>query len=125
MVFIFGGAYQGKTDYALQTYENAETVFVCKEDMGDVDFSCDIISCYHLFVLKQLKAGIDPCAYIEAHLAELKGKIIICDDISCGVVPMDKKMRQWREALGRAMGLITRHAEEVVRVFCGIGMKLK
>jgi len=125
MKFIFGGAYQGKTEYALKSDKTAKSVFVCAEETADIDFSCDVISAYHLFVLNQIRAGIDPIAYIEAHSGDFMGKIIICDDVSCGVVPMDRELRKWREALGRCMGLFTRQADEVIRVFCGIGMKLK
>ena len=51
--------------------------------------------------------------------------ILICDDISCGVVPMDKEVRAWREATGRAINALAAQADRVVRVFCGLPMVLK
>jgi len=125
MILIFGGAYQGKLAYAQQAYGPGQTVFVCEDDMAEPDFNSAILSSYHLLVLGQLRKGIDPCAYIEAHWNQLQEKIILCDDISCGVVPMDAEMRRWREAVGRCMGMFSRQAESVIRVFCGIGMRLK
>ena len=108
MTLVFGGAYQGKRAYPKMEY-GAEALL---ED-------------YHLLVRDQIQQGIDPCDYLETHWDDLKDKVIICDDISCGVVPMDPLQRRWREELGRCMGMLSHKAETVVRVFCGIGMKLK
>jgi adenosyl cobinamide kinase/adenosyl cobinamide phosphate guanylyltransferase len=125
MILIFGGAYQGKLDYAQEVFGPGLTVSVCAEDVAEPDLNGAILSCYHLLVLAQLRKGIDPQAYIQAHEAVLREKIILCEDISCGVVPVDAEMRRWREAVGRCMGMLSRQAESVIRVFCGIGMKLK
>ena len=125
MILIFGGAYQGKLTYARQTYGLEVTVSLCQEDEAEPDYSGIILSSYHLLVLAQLRKGIDPCAYLEAHMEKLREKIILCDDISCGVVPIDAETRRWREAVGRCMGILSRQADTVIRVFCGIGMKLK
>lgn len=125
MILVFGGAYQGKLNYAKQSYDPEKTVFLCREDTAELDFSHEVFSCYHLLVLAQLRKGIDPCAYLDAHWDDLRGKIILCDDISCGVVPMGAEERRWREAVGRCMGMLSEKAERVIRVFCGIGMRLK
>lgn len=125
MILIFGGAHQGKLDYAQQTYGPGLTVSACRKDEAEPDFGGVILSAYHLLILAQLRKGIDPCAYLGAHWADFREKIILCDDISCGVVPIDTEARQWREAVGRCMGMLTRRADAVIRVFCGIGMRLK
>jgi len=125
MTLIFGGAYQGKLAYAKQVFGSEAKISRCSEDEETLDFSGTIITGYHLLVLAQLRNGIDPCAYLEAHWDDLREKVILSDDISCGVVPIDAEMRQWREALGRCLGMLSRKADSVIRVFCGIGMKLK
>ena len=51
--------------------------------------------------------------------------VVICNDISCGVVPDDPVLRKWREATGRAMAELAGASEEVVRLFCGIATTLK
>ena len=51
--------------------------------------------------------------------------VVICEDIFCGVVPVDPEMRAWREATGRMMNELCRHADRVVRLFCGIPQVLK
>jgi adenosyl cobinamide kinase/adenosyl cobinamide phosphate guanylyltransferase len=38
---------------------------------------------------------------------------------------VDPEMRAWREATGRMMNELCRHADRVVRLFCGIPQVLK
>ena len=54
-----------------------------------------------------------------------KDKIIICDDISEGIVPLKKEDRLWREVTGKLLQEISKEANEVYRVFCGIPMEIK
>lgn len=124
MVLIIGGAYQGKLDYALANYGNS-SIYQCSDSSLNFDFSKDIIYSFHLLILAQIRAGVDTIPYIESHFDALKSKIIISDDISCGIVPLGLENRRWREITGRSLALIARHADEVVRVFCGIGTRIK
>ena len=52
-------------------------------------------------------------------------KILICEDISCGVVPMDAEAREWREAVGRMNAALAAQADTVTRIFCGLPLELK
>ncbi len=125
MKLIFGGAYQGKLDYALKHFDADASVYQCADTELEIDFSKTIVNSLHRLVLAQLRNGIDPCRYIEEHLDRLQSTIVICDDISCGVVPMDAEMRAWREAVGRVLMTLAKHSEKVVRVFCGLGTQMK
>ena len=51
--------------------------------------------------------------------------IVICNDISCGVVPYDAIQRKCREAVGRSLAELSRRSDEVIRLFCGIPSKIK
>lgn len=104
MKLVIGGAYQGKTEYARKHYAGME-----------------IATNFHLTILEMVKNGIDT----TLNLSEYANKVIICDDISCGVVPIDPIMRRWREELGRVLAILARESDEVVRLFCGIPTKLK
>lgn len=115
MILITGGAYQGKTDYA-------------KENYGITDAEiCDLTQgfdpqkrCYtHLeqYVLSCMRAGTE--------ISFPQDCIVICDDISCGVVPMDAEIRAWREQTGRTLNALAAQAERVVRIFCGLELILK
>ena len=124
MILIIGGAYQGKLEYVSENYPG-KSVFQCDAENTEIDFSADVINSLHLLLLAQIKAGMDCVDCLNKTLPKLKDKIIICDDITCGVVPVDGETRQWREAVGRCMTLISKNADEVIRVFCGIGTKIK
>jgi len=124
MILVIGGAYQGKLDYILENYPG-KTVFQCDAQNPDIDLSAGILNSLHLMVLGQIRANIDTMAYLQERLSELKNKVVICDDISCGVVPVDPETRRWRETTGRCLALLSKNADEVVRVFCGIGSRIK
>ena len=126
MVYIIGGSYQGKREYAQETFKLSESdVFVCTEEIAEIDFSKRIIANIERFALGCVKRGEEPREYWEAHLDLLQDSILISDDISCGVVPMDATIRAWREATGRANNYLAREADQVIRVFCGIGQVIK
>ncbi len=108
MKLIIGGAYQGKKQYAKEHFPQL-----------------DVVEDFHLIVLEQVKSGIDAVSHFKANISSYADKVIICDDISCGVVPIDFTMRKWREDLGHTLAVVSKESDEVVRVFCGIGTRLK
>ena len=123
MIFVFGGAYQGKTDYALQEF-GAETVCDISE-AGEPDFSKDIVTGIEGFVLRCIEQGIEPSEYFASQQGEWKDSILIVTDVSQGVVPIDSRVRAAREANGRLMIYLAKEADQVHRVFCGIGKRIK
>ena len=102
MVLLIGGAYQGKTAYAQKKY-----------------------SLRHLerFALACVRTGKEPADVLGG--LDLSEKILICEDISCGVVPMDAEAREWREAVGRMNAALAAQADTVTRIFCGLPLELK
>lgn len=122
MVLIFGGKYQGKVDYALGKYNLTEgDVFRCTDT--DVDYSKKIIADLQEYIWQCTLKGIE--AKEELDWERLEDKILICDDVSQGLVPMDKDEREFREMVGRTLTFGGRRAKEVIRVFCGLGNKVK
>ena len=63
--------------------------------------------------------------YDEPNGNLLADKIWIADDISQGVVPIEADRRAWREAVGRTLLWLGKESDEVHRVFCGLGQRLK
>ena len=51
--------------------------------------------------------------------------VIVSNELGCGVVPVDKEDRIWREPVGRLCTSLAARAAEVEKVMCGIGMNLK
>ncbi|MCL1996135.1 MAG: bifunctional adenosylcobinamide kinase/adenosylcobinamide-phosphate guanylyltransferase [Defluviitaleaceae bacterium] len=108
MILIFGGAYQGKTAYA-------------REHFGDKT----IVNNFERIVLDWIKAGECLENNLQHFIEKNSSSVIVCTDISCGVVPIDPTMRKWRECVGRAMVLLTQKSNKVIRIYCGIPTTLK
>ena len=125
MVLIFGGAYQGKLEYALDNFNMTEKdVFHCKEETV-LDLSFKVISNLENFVMGCVKEGKEAKDLLLEYGEALEDKIIIVTDISQGIVPMDPVQRNWREMVGRTMLYLGGRAEKVIRVFCGLGQEIK
>lgn len=126
MHLIIGGAYQGKLAYARQVYGLTDgDVFFCDENSPAIDFSRAAIARLEAFVLASEAQGLDACAYFDARRALWLEKVILCEDIFCGVVPMDPLLRAWRESTGRLVNLLSAEALRVTRMFCGLPQALK
>ena len=125
MILIFGGAYQGKLEYALDNFNMTEKdVFHCKEETV-LDLSFKVISNLENFVMGCVKEGKEAKDLLLEYGEALEDKIIIVTDISQGIVPMDPVQRNWREMVGRTMLYLGGRAEKVIRVFCGLGQEIK
>lgn len=122
---IIGGAYQGKLEYAKERFSLGENdIFTCTETALP-DFSKRCLYGLQEFTLYCIKNNLDAVAYLKQHLAEIQNSVLICEDISCGVVPISAEMRAWREATGRLCIYLSKQAETVTRVFCGLPQVLK
>lgn len=132
MILIFGGAFQGKLEYAKNNYD-IETIHDCgagispeADEVGsEPDFSKDAVCALEKFVLKCVREGREAADFFKGNKDLWQDKVLILTDVSQGIVPMDKELRAFREMNGRLMLYLAAEAEEVVRVFCGIGKKVK
>lgn len=121
MILIFGGAFQGKLEYAKENF-NVKSVVSCS---GEPDFSADIICSLEKFVLKCVREGREAADFFRENREKWQDKVLIMTDVSQGIVPMDAELRAFREMNGRLMLYLAGEADEVIRVFCGIGKKVK
>ncbi|MCL2045884.1 MAG: bifunctional adenosylcobinamide kinase/adenosylcobinamide-phosphate guanylyltransferase [Oscillospiraceae bacterium] len=125
MKLVFGGAYQGKLEYAMEAYEVSETdIYRCSEDNTDFPQAAKIVYELDKWILALIKAGIDTDTAISDFMKNNTDTCIIANDISSGIVPYEPQLRQWREAVGRALAAIAKESDEVVRLFCGIPTRL-
>ncbi|MCD8354883.1 MAG: bifunctional adenosylcobinamide kinase/adenosylcobinamide-phosphate guanylyltransferase [Clostridiales bacterium] len=122
MRLIIGGAGQGKLSYALRTYKLTPT------DVAE-NFSAAhtgrIFDRFHAAVRAALDAGENPQQLTEELLEANPDIIILCDEVGCGVIPVQPEERAWREAVGRLCCDLAEQAKTVERVFCGLPMRLK
>ena len=117
MIVVFGGSYQGKTAFAKERFGlSDEDIYECGG--CDIDFSRRCIDHLERTVLSRLQADLPVFDWF-------RDKIIICDDICCGVVPIEKLLRLYRDNVGKQMQIFCREADEVWRVYAGLGEMLK
>lgn len=127
MKLIIGGYAQGKLNYVLGKYDvEASKIFDGKipenieEEKGTV-----VINHFHNWV--RMKIAYDDCP--EKEIFEFIEKypdcVIISDEVGNGIVPIEAFEREYRERTGRILVEIAKRAEEVERVMCGIGQKIK
>ena len=57
--------------------------------------------------------------------AALRGHVITCDEIGCGVVPIEPNDENWREAVGRLCCALASEADAVIRVWAGVPQFIK
>ena len=126
MNLIIGGAYQGKLDWACEHYSlDRESIYTCEENTPEIDFSKTCINHLEEFILACIRADVDPLEYLKAHWEDWRDSIFICMDLSCGVVPLGKELRLWRNACGLVNQYLAKEACSVTRIFCGLEQKLK
>lgn len=147
MILIFGGAYQGKLDYAKKNFK-IETVCDCSDGAAP-DFAADAIYGIDGFVKRYATRGykaltekhpekqakqqspgsdqspLEAADWFDERREAWRDKILIMTDVSQGIVPMEPELRAFREMNGRLMLRLAAEADEVHRVFCGMGKRVK
>ena len=108
MIFITGGVFSGKTDYAKKHFPQRKIV-------GNIN---DIIR-------DAVKNGADAAEIIGKMIDSNADAVFISDEVGCGIVPIDKSERTLREEMGRINRMIAERSETAIRVVCGIGVVLK
>ena len=120
MILIIGGAYQGKLDFVKENFGITDAdVHTCTGEAIDFSKRC-------IYRMEEFTAQHpDPIGYFEAHRDEWQNSILILQDISCGVVPFDAEKRMWRQNTGRLSQYLSKEADRVSRIFCGLEQRLK
>lgn len=109
LIFVYGGAWQGQERIAGRfRRENPEM---------------PVVPHFEERILELIREGRSEDGILEA-AGEVCG-IVVMDDITQGVVPVEAEARRWRKMCGRAMEVLAGRADRVVRVFCGMEMNLK
>ena len=72
-----------------------------------------------------LEQGGSPQEYARKLLKENPDAVVCSDDIGCGIHPLAKEERIWREETGRALCILAAGAGTITRVIYGIGQRIK
>ena len=122
---IIGGAYQGKLEYAKKLYPQIQWA---DGEMDSFEKIQNAIGIYHfeIYIKRILKnEKLDIKEITDQIFAKDIQKVIICDEVGYGLVPVDSFERYYREQVGRICTTLAKQADKVTRVVCGIGEKLK
>lgn len=123
MIMVTGGAYQGKTAFVTERLGIAHDEIIdgriCTPEEA---LSARCITCFHTLV-KRL--GDESIPFTEGLCRTNKSAVIIIDEIGCGIVPMEKSERVWRENVGKCGCIIAARSDSVIRLVCGIPSAIK
>ena len=127
MKLIIGGYAQGKLQYVLQNYEVEADMVLDGEIPEEKEESGKtvVINHFHNWVKKRIAENGCPEEELMSFFERCSDCIIISDEIGNGIVPIDAFEREYRERTGRILVEIAKKAEEVERVICGIGQRIK
>lgn len=121
MVMVTGGAFQGKRDCLKRLYGLSDSDIISGADCALEDvFNAAAVSDYHEIVRRLIAGNTDVPGFTERLCRENPNAAVIINEIGCGIIPLEKSERIYREEVGRAGCIIAAHSETVIRVFCGI-----
>ena len=104
MILIVGAQASGKSTFAKTLADEDDIIFDAQE-------------------LLPRKEGV---AASYALLEELRAKrVVTVAEVGCGVHPLDREERDWRDAVGRMQSKLAAQATCVVRMCCGIPQVIK
>ena len=132
MKLVVGGCSQGKLDYvldesAVQDFYIADSELPNAEQLqwAEDKGKTVIVNHFHEWMRASIRQGKNAEQEILEFISNASGCIVISDEIGNGIVPIDSFEREYRERTGRILVKLAEQADEVVRVICGIGQRIK
>lgn len=123
-ILIIGGTHQGKRAYAKETF-SLTSEEILQADAKQMTESIRCIDALHRRVKALLETEENREVALDRLFATCQDKIVICDDIFCGIVPLEPALREWREYTGRLLCMLAKRADCVIRMQCGIAQIIK
>lgn len=103
MILVVGGRGSGKREYARS--------LGCAESEMQADL--------HLLLRERTDVTEE---FLETLLRK---KVVLCNEVGSGIVPMEAEERAYRDRVGRVCARLAARAERVVRMCCGIPVCIK
>lgn len=126
MIMITGGAFQGKRDCLKRLYGFTDNEILSgSECRFDDVFTAAAIADYHELVRRLIAENISVTEFTEKLCRENPNAAVIINEIGCGIIPIEKSERIYREQVGCAGCVIAANCDTVIRVFCGIPEAIK
>lgn len=129
MVLIIGGVCQGKRRFARELSGMDEEAFLADTADGSKDHPEEalkkrFLTGFHEWIRRLMEEGEDPGEFVRQVL-KAEPELVTMDEVGCGVVPIERAERDYREAAGLAGQMLAAHAGQVYRIVCGIPVKIK
>lgn len=135
MIFVIGGRLQGKKEFAgMLAKKGGEDGLNQRGEAQAADGRTDPFEAalsaplvFHLesYVRRAMEGGSDPYEFADRLMKANPEAILTADEIGYGIVPIDAFEREYRDTDGRICQRIATFSDEVYRVVCGIGTKIK
>lgn len=125
MDMIIGGAFQGKTAYAMEHYPHVESWIKGGEATEEELKNAQGVLDFQEYIKKELAAGREVSHLAGMLLSDNPKLVLVCQEVGYGVVPVDAFERKYREAVGRVCTELASGAKRVTRIVCGIGTVIK
>ncbi len=125
MTFITGGAYQGKTEFAINNFGFSESEIAEGSAEIEILLSAKCIRNFENFVYAVMESGRNAVTAAEAILSQNPDVVIIMNEVGGGIIPLERSERKKREAAGQTGCMLAEKAETAVRLVCGIPTVLK
>ncbi len=134
MRLLIGGHAQGKLEYAKELLPDADLLEESLGNQAPEQFQNHALIIHGLELMTKdlIKQDLEINDLVADFLERLmkivdasSECIIIADEIGCGVIPLQKEDRLWRELHGRVLVELAKQAEIVERIICKIPQRIK
>ncbi len=115
----------GKRNYAERLYGEFSRDEICDCDSGIDFFGKKLLLNLHLGIRNLMLNGINAHEFFADNISSLRDCVIIGDEISSGVIPIEKFERDWRDETGKIYQFLSSEADIVDRVWAGLAIRLK
>ena len=120
LTLVSGGRSQGKIEFIRTQFGLSDAEIV---SASQIDAYPSARALVHLEELVRERGGAALSA-LEEWLAS-EDRIVCCDEVGLGVVPVDRAEREYRDEVGKTLCALAARAERVYRVIAGIGQRIK
>lgn len=125
MRLIIGGTASGKLSRIHELGYRDADILDCTKQGGFDKTDCKVLYKLNFLIDRSMKEGLSPKQAVATLIASSPLEVIVCDEVGCGVVPLNRYERDFRECVGRICCEIAASASIVERVYCGIAMVIK